>query len=75
MLRFTANRAARVTLAMRRAGKRVLLVNRAAKRGANAIVLRAPARVGRYDLVLTARAAGKSVVLRGRLTVKAVPRK
>jgi hypothetical protein len=31
--------------------------------------------VGRYDVVLTARAAGKTVVLRGRLTVTAVKRK
>jgi len=68
-VRYTASRAARATLALIGGrGRPVVLLRRAAK-GRNAIVLRAPRLTGRYQLVLSLRAAGHTVVDRGRLSV------
>jgi hypothetical protein len=62
-VRYAATAPARVTVALMRGRKRVLAVSGSAWTGRNALVLRAPAAIGSYRLVLTARAltAGRSV--------------
>ncbi|MDX6646528.1 MAG: large repetitive protein [Miltoncostaeaceae bacterium] len=75
VVRFTSSLAGRATLALKQGPKRLLLLSRASRRGANAIVLRAPARTGRYQVVLTVRARGKAVVLRGLLRIRPAARR
>jgi hypothetical protein len=68
-VRYTASRVARATLTLLGGrGRPVVLIRRTSK-GRNAIVLRAPRLTGRYQLVLTVRAGGRSAVDRGRLNV------
>jgi hypothetical protein len=63
-IRYSVGAAARVTVAVLRNGRRVAVTVLTARRGANAVFVRAPRRLGRYTVVLTARRAG-FVVRRG----------
>jgi chitodextrinase len=63
-IRYSIGAAARVTVAVLRNGRRVALTGLNARRGANAALVRAPRRLGRYTVVLTARRVG-FVVRRG----------